>query len=898
MRWIKTVVSLCAGVLAAVVFVAVSQRAALDCTAAYTCDPSGNLYLLSDEPALTKVTPEGRLEWSVPLPTQGEDGVSLRYGCVVSDRSGGVYVTRQDYRQQVNAQGTREEVTLYESVLAFHSDGTQRNPVLTADLTTLSQYSTDPYILDLRAHGDSLLAVCHNQGQYEIVRIEPYGEQPPQAASAILLDLALGDIQDCTALSDGSLVYSTTGGGLFWADSQGTLRDLRPLVGADGLIGRLSADENDLVYFTELKSGTCYRVNPADNTVNRVFNASTVIAAQAGNEITFDQVRGVEALGDGAFRASSIDGRSPFWLRFDQDGNSFRHASARRGWDTATAAGAAGVLAGTALAVWLLGWLLARLQNRNRLVGRILRGFLPVFLLILIATGLLSGGLVMYQEEENWKLSLASAARTAARLTPVAQIEGITPETYGPAERESFLQTAAGIAEGAAQVSGFEDVGLVFYTLEGDQLMCVCATLERDRFYNTDYLSPLNRELPAGTVEEIMACVQEGGSAAFYRDKVDYLGWFQPIRNSRDVVVGVVEARAEQIGYLQSVALAVPLYWMLAAAALIVVWLLLVLGRAFRPLKELGRCIDAIGAGNWNVKARINSKDELAEIGSSFNQMTEKLGQYISGMVLLNNEYIKFTPRELFQLMGKAKVTDLSLGDSSVREVSLLYVSFRAGETGLGCERFFALMNRSFDQIFQVVDRNHGVIQRFDGSGITALFPGQVRDALNTAISLKELMAQSGGAVELNMLISLDETLVGVAGNEKRQTITALSPTILDIYALTGLMEELGTRYVITRRAVEEIAGDVYFNCREIGSGLSGRDTLYEFLDGMNPYEKKLHLVTREEFEQGVRDFQAGRYFDARKHFAAVLQVNERDQVAMYYLLRCDKAGEVTAVEV
>ena len=88
--------------------------------------------------------------------------------------------------------------------------------------------------------------------------------------------------------------------------------------------------------------------------------------------------------------------------------------------------------------------------------------------------------------------------------------------------------------------------------------------------------------------------------------------------------------------------------------------------------------------------------------------------------------------------------------------------------------------------------------------------------------------------------------------------------------------------------AVERIGDSFYFNCREIGSGDTGRETLYEFLDGMDPYEKKLHLVTREAFERGVRDYRAGSYFTARKYFADVLQTNERDSTAMYYLMLCD----------
>ena len=239
--------------------------------------------------------------------------------------------------------------------------------------------------------------------------------------------------------------------------------------------------------------------------------------------------------------------------------------------------------------------------------------------------------------------------------------------------------------------------------------------------------------------------------------------------------------------------------------------------------------------------------------------------------------------------MGKTKVTDVHLHDKNVRDISLLYVNFRAEGETLDSEAYFDLMNEQFDRIFDLVEKNRGIIERFDGSGMIALFPWQVKDALNTAIALKELMVREKSAVGIKMLISADQTLVGVAGNQKRQTITAISDTLMEVYALNSLMDELGTQYIVTKSAVERIGDDYYFNCREIGSGISGRETLFEFLDGMDPYEKKLHLVTRSEFEAGVHAFQNGEYQKARRHFVNVLQTNEKDQVAMYYLLLCDQ---------
>ena len=895
MRWIRTIASLCLGVLAAAAVVYVSRQAELDCTAPYTCDPGGNLYLLTGEPALVKVTPEGVLEWSVPLPDTGESGVSIRYGRVISDRSGSIYVTRQDYRRQVNALGEREEVTLSESVLAFHGDGEAQSPVLTADLTGLSRYSTAGYILDLRAHGDALLAVCHIQGQYEIIRIEPYGEREPQRLSQFLLDRNPEEIQDCTALSDGGMVCTTLAGELYWVDARGNETDLGPRVGAGGLVGRLSADETGQIYITELESGAYLRMDPETGRTERIFSSVSVVDQETG--ITFEEVCQARALGDGAWCARSLEGERPTWLRFDQRGNCFLHTGARRVPEQRELIAAAEAGLATAVLAWLLIWLLGWLHRRSRLTGRILVRFLPVFLVVLAVASVCIGALSAAGEEERRLQQASSAAKAAACLMPTDLLERTSPSGFDVRKRDELVGAVQEVAEQAWTVSGLQDAGLLCYKLEGDRLLGVCSTLERDQFYNAGSMTPLFREFSRETVRQIQEQLAEGGAVDFYRDGVRYVSCFQPVRDGNGGVLGMVEARLEGDWTARAGTVLRPVVILLIAAAVTALWLLLVLARTFRPLKELRRCINAIAAGDWNVKARIDSQDELAEIGESFNQMTERLNQYISGMVRLNNEYIKFIPRELFRLMGKNGVTDLSLGDRQVGQVSMLYVTFLSQSVSPDSEERFREMNQCFDPIFRVVDRNHGVIQRFDGTGVTALFPGQTQDALNAAISLKGIMSGGIGALNASMLIAADQTLVGVAGNEKRQTIAALSPAIQSAYEVQRLMEEMGARYVLTGRAMEGITGDIYFNCREIGGGAEGRETLYEFLDGMEPYEKKLYLVTREEFEKGVHAFQAGQYPEARKRFASVLQVNEQDRAAMYYLLHCGGAGEVRTIE-
>ena len=93
MKRIKAIVILLLGAAAAVLFALSSQKVVLDSAAEYTMDPNGALYLLSSDSTLTKVSADGRLEWTLTLPTESEDGNNVRYGQIASDRSGGLYIT-------------------------------------------------------------------------------------------------------------------------------------------------------------------------------------------------------------------------------------------------------------------------------------------------------------------------------------------------------------------------------------------------------------------------------------------------------------------------------------------------------------------------------------------------------------------------------------------------------------------------------------------------------------------------------------------------------------------------------------------------------------------------------------------------------------------------------------
>lgn len=366
MKWIKRIVIVVLSILASALFAYHSQRVSLDSGAMFTIDPSGSLYLLSEEGALRKVSSQGRLLWEIQLPQENEDGNLLRYGDLISDGSGSLYLAVQEYERQVDAAGAVQEVILTEEIQTWSGDGVQQDSVLSVDKTTLSQYSTEPYIRKLQMQGEVLLALCCDQGRFDVIQAQPYSTQAPSVAASYDLAEAEEDLEDVAALSDGTLLYSTVGGSLYALSPGGETRDLSQLVGLDCMVGQLSADETDLVYFMDRSSGVLYELNLAAYTVERLFSPETVLDGESS--LTFGQLQGARAAGSGAFCSVSIDSAAPLWVRFETDAATVV-SEVHRGWSGAEIGKTALVFLGALILLSLLAWVLGRLLRRSRSPG-------------------------------------------------------------------------------------------------------------------------------------------------------------------------------------------------------------------------------------------------------------------------------------------------------------------------------------------------------------------------------------------------------------------------------------------------------------------------------------------------------------------------------------------------
>jgi adenylate cyclase len=149
---------------------------------------------------------------------------------------------------------------------------------------------------------------------------------------------------------------------------------------------------------------------------------------------------------------------------------------------------------------------------------------------------------------------------------------------------------------------------------------------------------------------------------------------------------------------------------------------------------------------------------------------------------------------------------------SEMREVCVLFLDIRgftamtrvrpAGET-------VALLNDFFAEMIDIVDRNHGIINKFLGDGFLALFgapladPKAAANALAAARGMLEAVERWNKARPQTMLrvgigIHLGEAVTGTVGSPRRKEYTVIGDTVNLAARLEQLTKETGSQLLIS----------------------------------------------------------------------------------------------------
>jgi adenylate cyclase len=201
------------------------------------------------------------------------------------------------------------------------------------------------------------------------------------------------------------------------------------------------------------------------------------------------------------------------------------------------------------------------------------------------------------------------------------------------------------------------------------------------------------------------------------------------------------------------------------------------------PLRLLAAHTEVVARGDYSIRLKLNREDEIGQLATSFNRMSEGLAERDQVRDLLDKN---LSPEIAAQLMSGGGAL---VGEEL--EVTVLFVdlrNFTRLSESMPPREVLALLNRYFDRMSGIVEIYLGVVDKYMGDAIMALFgapvthPNHADSAILAALEMKsglarlnaELATEGRAKLAFGIGINTSRIIAGNIGSSRRLNYSVL----------------------------------------------------------------------------------------------------------------------------
>ena len=300
--------------------------------------------------------------------------------------------------------------------------------------------------------------------------------------------------------------------------------------------------------------------------------------------------------------------------------------------------------------------------------------------------------------------------------------------------------------------------------------------------------------------------------------------------------------------------------------------------------------------------------DELGQLARVFTQMVQNVKAREKELKNANIQlesllkaYGRFVPNEYLRFLRKESITDVHLGDHVSKMMAVMFSDIRSFTTiseGMTPQDNFNFVNAYLKRVSPEIRNNYGIIVKFLGDGMMAVFPDGANDALAAGVAKHKQVqeynkkrAEKGFLpLKVGMGIHVGHMMLGMVGEENRMQGDAFSDNVNLTARLEGLTKFYGVSLLISEQALANLSDagkyQIRFLDRAVVKGRTEPISVYEVLDTEIEEVRDLKLKTQGDFDQGIDYYRAGSFERAKFYFEQVLDVNPEDKTAELYINR------------
>ncbi len=302
------------------------------------------------------------------------------------------------------------------------------------------------------------------------------------------------------------------------------------------------------------------------------------------------------------------------------------------------------------------------------------------------------------------------------------------------------------------------------------------------------------------------------------------------------------------------------------------------------------------------------SQDPAAPSSDSIQEILHKVifahQQALTLLQQTETAYGRLIPHQLLNLLEVKSIVDVKLGDQVERKMTIMFSDIRdftpLSESMTPAENF-EFINSYLSQMEPVISKHRGIIDKYIGDAIMALFAHGADDAVSGAIAMLERLNYynagrlRAGYIPIQIGIGLNTgmVMIGTVGGINRMDSTVIG----DAVNLTARLEEATKVYhsplIISQNTLYDLADPDKYHIRFLDrirvKGKSQPLSIFEVFDNDAPELRSSKEACQPLFDEAIAYYHLKDIPRATELLKKCVEIAPNDIPALIYLERCNE---------